>query len=796
MPSAPNSNQTATAAPSSIGWFYRSLYTAARFKLGSENPLKKWGASGVSKQYYGSVCATFWGLPLQQFWEKQGLYINEVAPGGAPINTFYNANKIDQSSTIVSPNTQVLYSNAFLDLSDSVLTVTYPTKTSDDLYTLIEVIDPYTNVQFSDGSAASESSTNAEQHFYWTGASDDVLINVETNFPNAIGLASPQAWVLGRVAVDPYQNPDGSGNSTTPYQQANNDPATSLNQALSRNDEFALTVAYESDGGMSVPLSTVTTEADDATTFFSQLSNAVNSNGLYTYYSGVTNGELNSTGKLYDQSKMFAAFGAGAYSIGLSAAADDGGFQGSSPAIAEGYQDAKTAIAALSTSAGANSSSNYWTIDTKLGQYIPGYRLRNPGWLTAAAVAEVGLGANVAADGTYPQSSADSNGDSLNAMEDYSLSFNQSNLPPINTPGFWSLTVYDGNNAIVANQANTYYLNPNDASAVGTTGVYALGSMQLSQLENKGLTLNLMANTPTSVSDGQTWIPTPSSGDFNVVMRLYNPVPANQEGQTSILSSSNAWIPPGIEKLVTTTNGPLRKARILLDADGDLRRSKTEERVRSNKHGQFTKPDLGADATLVLQKAVDQLTGDKYTTRLLASGDSDVISPLTTMDWGLKQLGLNDKRADRVIDRLMNLTYENITGQELSRAGRSLSRVTDHAPHQLIRSKRGEAEMLAKTHAVNNAILGEMAGALWSTVQREHPKKHQMNVYAKAITKMSKQLKREIKRSNDPVEKLCQRVIEGLGGSLSTGRINFAQEAQELDYHTFIAALAAHQHDG
>ena len=124
-------------------------------------------------------------------------------------------------------------------------------QTSDDLYTLIEVIDPYTNVQFSDGSAASESSTNAEQHFYWTGASDDVLINVETNFPNAIGLASPQAWVLGRVAVDPYQNPDGSGNSTTPYQQANNDPATSLNQALSRNDEFALTVAYESDGGMS-----------------------------------------------------------------------------------------------------------------------------------------------------------------------------------------------------------------------------------------------------------------------------------------------------------------------------------------------------------------------------------------------------------------------------------------------------------------------------------------------------------------------------------------------------------------
>ena len=138
MPSAPNSNQTATAAPSSIGWFYRSLYTAARFKLGSENPLKKWGASGVSKQYYGSVCATFWGLPLQQFWEKQGLYINEVAPGGAPINTFYNANKIDQAQPSFH-QIPGLCSNAF-SISDSVLTVTYPTKTSDDLYALIEVV--------------------------------------------------------------------------------------------------------------------------------------------------------------------------------------------------------------------------------------------------------------------------------------------------------------------------------------------------------------------------------------------------------------------------------------------------------------------------------------------------------------------------------------------------------------------------------------------------------------------------------------------------------------------------------
>ena len=150
MPSAPVPLTGATPTNSSIPTFYKSIYTSANNILGSENPLTKPGSA--SNSYKASACAYVWGLPLQQFWEKQGLYITGAADGGAAINNFFIGDTINQTTTIVTPNTQVLYTNAFLDLSNQILKVTYPTPQT-GTYTLIQSIDPYTNVQFSDGSS-------------------------------------------------------------------------------------------------------------------------------------------------------------------------------------------------------------------------------------------------------------------------------------------------------------------------------------------------------------------------------------------------------------------------------------------------------------------------------------------------------------------------------------------------------------------------------------------------------------------------------------------------------------------
>ena len=153
MPSAPSPLQGAAAAPNSIPTFYKSIYTSARTILGDDNPLPK--ANQAKAEFIGAVCAYVWGLPIQQFWETQGRYINNAVSGGSEINTFFTASNINVSDTVVSPNTQVLYANAFIDLSNKILKVNYPTPDS-GTYTLVQVIDPYTNVQYSNGSARSQ----------------------------------------------------------------------------------------------------------------------------------------------------------------------------------------------------------------------------------------------------------------------------------------------------------------------------------------------------------------------------------------------------------------------------------------------------------------------------------------------------------------------------------------------------------------------------------------------------------------------------------------------------------------
>ena len=399
MPSAPSPLQGAAAAPNSIPTFYKSIYTSARTILGDDNPLPK--ANQAKAEFIGAVCAYVWGLPIQQFWETQGRYINNAVSGGSEINTFFTASNINVSDTVVSPNTQVLYANAFIDLSNKILKVNYPTPDS-GTYTLVQVIDPYTNVQYSNGSARSQAldQETSSQIFYWAGA-DENIRKEAGQYDNAIAIANPQAWILGRVEVDPYQNPSQEA-ASTPYQTANPNLRLSLEESTRINNLFSIDTIYADEQAETIPTSSVTEQADSAETYFTQLSNAVYSNSTYVYHSGITNGELNPTGTLYDQSEIFANFGSGPYSIGLKAAADDSGFQSLSESIQNGYETAKGLIQKISVSSGASARTNQWNINTSLGQYQPGYQVTTENWLVAAAVASVGLG-NISSDGTYPQ---------------------------------------------------------------------------------------------------------------------------------------------------------------------------------------------------------------------------------------------------------------------------------------------------------------------------------------------------------------------------------------------------------
>ncbi|PWL21810.1 MAG: hypothetical protein DCO99_10055 [Synechococcus sp. XM-24] len=724
MPSSPSSASSSIQdAPSSIELFYKSIYAIAdkiSHSSGVSNPLQSWGADGVSNQYYGAVCAYVWSLPIQQFWEKQGLYTTQSVEGGKPINKFYNAKTIDQGTTIVSPNTEVLYSNAFIDVSENVVEVNYPL--SQGVYTLVEVLDPFTNVQFSGGSAHTSSDSNqvVGQVFYWANASEDILNYIDSNYKDtAIALQSPQAWVLGRVEVDPYQNPSASADAQTPYQSANPNSSLAFGTAKSLNDQFSISIPYPKPPVTPTGTSQVTNPDESKTYegYFKQVANAVSSNSTYVYYSGTTDGQLNSKGTLYSQSSMFENFGgSGPYSIGLTASAWPGS---GSTVIEQGFSDAQSAVSLIGKNSSASSDTQYWSVNTTLGQYKPSYQLTSPGWVTAAAAASVGLGANVAGDGTYPKATQDSSGSSLSTSEDYLIDFSASGLPPIDDPGFWSVTIYDSNNYLVSTNgyaaSETYYLDPDDSSATAASGVYALGSAQLSYLDTDNIPLKL---SPTAPANQQYWIPTPSSGStFSVVLRLYNPVPASSVANASVLSSSNPWQPPGIERLSTTTNGRLSGSLVYLDTDGNLNLSANEKSATTNADGQFIKRSLEGSGTLVLEGGQEPATGTSYKGKLFALEGSEVISPLSTVDWGMERVGITEETRKNIIRTLTLGAYEYLNGESLDWEKLDSIDPTMIAPHQVARLDLPYADKLAKATSLVNSVLGLYLSRVYESLE-------------------------------------------------------------------------------
>jgi hypothetical protein len=541
----PVTSSGTSAAPSRPELLYAEIYSAtasAAANKGVSNPLSVTPADalvGDGRYYAAAVEAYVWGLPAEQFWEKQGLYFTSSTP--LPINTLYLANSIDTGSTIVSPNTSVLYANGFVDLSVNPYIVNYPQSST---YNVLQIMDAYTNVQASVGS---RTNTCGSVVLYYANAS--YADQVRAAYPNnSVAIYTPQAWLIGRVAVDAYAVQTQSGTPQTPYQSLYGVASSALALWQSQNvmNQYSLNAltSFTNTNGGSVQQSSAPT-ATTATQFFTNLSAAIAQNKLLVNYAGVSNGILNMTSSVYDQTAIFNHFSL----IGLTASGyDTNGLTSAQKAlVSTAYTDAGTAIGYIAAGSGTTTATNYWSINTSLGQYKPDYA----GWITAAATAKVGLGANLPADGTYPQLTVDSSATTLTGAggNSYSLNFSSVGIPPITAnKGFWSVTVYDSSNNIYSSTTNTYYYT----SQVG--GVYALGSIQLAAMGGIP-TLYFQNSTPSDSTQLPYWIPVPN-GVFSVIMRLYNPVAANTSNVSTILNPYNGtasanspqWIPPAIVK--------------------------------------------------------------------------------------------------------------------------------------------------------------------------------------------------------------------------------------------------------
>lgn len=138
---------------------------------------------------------------------------------------------------------------------------------------------------------------------------------------------------------------------------------------------------------------------------------------------------------------------------------------------------------------------NGWVYANKTGDYGTDYIQR-------AFIAYFGLGANLPQDAIYPSVDVDSTGAPLNGTNKYVLHFKTT--PPVD--GFWSVTMYDANYFFVANTVNRYNLNMRNKMKYNPDG---------------SVDIYVQKDSPGKDKEAN-WLPAPS-GDFNLMLRTYWP---------------------------------------------------------------------------------------------------------------------------------------------------------------------------------------------------------------------------------------------------------------------------------
>jgi len=151
-----------------------------------------------------------------------------------------------------------------------------------------------------------------------------------------------------------------------------------------------------------------------------------------------------------------------------------------------------------------------------LGRYGTDYNTR-------AAVAMVGLGANLPEDALYPNTALDHQGKALNGQHRYRLHFAANALPPVKA--FWSITAYGTDEFLIDNPLPHCALADRDPLAFNADG---------------SLDLWVQATPPDQKEKQANWLPVQMDAAFLLNARLYWPEATALNGQ---------WKMPVVERL-------------------------------------------------------------------------------------------------------------------------------------------------------------------------------------------------------------------------------------------------------
>ena len=344
--------------------------------------------------------------------------------GRAPINQINHAKKLADASfrTVVSPNVDTLYSQAWLDIGAEPVIYVLPEA---DRFCNVQLLDAWTNT----AAVLDKAGAYAIALPSWEGELPEGVTRVDV--PTAT------VWTIARIVL--------SGNEDLPNVYAIQEQVRLL--PLS---------AYLKGGDYTAPAGTYDKENDFVPV------NKVFSMSPAEFFN-TANALMQINPPAEADAKLLEKLAAINVGQGMTFDASILG----ADAVERWTQMLKGLRATLSAE-----SANY---AQSLGQWI--YYGRPIGdfgtaYIYRAMVALVGLGANTVDVAIYPKTHTDVTGAALTGEKTYTIHFET--LPPTLEGGFWSVTAYNEENFLIDNPINRYCINDRSAYQLNEDGTLDL----------------------------------------------------------------------------------------------------------------------------------------------------------------------------------------------------------------------------------------------------------------------------------------------------------------------------------
>lgn len=436
-----------------------------------------------------------YGVPLLTMQKTFDISTSVNVPNGrgaGPVNQFSHFAKLADAKdrTVVAPNADTLYSNAWLDLrtQPQVIHTVRGTKR----FHVIPMLSPYEENFANIGSprGAYPDGDYLVTGPGFTGKTPKGLRRIRSPYD--------RIWIVGRTEID------GPSDLVATRKVMEGYKITPLNR-WNPKEPYAYRPAKPKEpvttpGTAHVP---GTVAGEDPATFFDALGD-----------------QLRQFPPVTADRPLLATIAAAGIGPGLHPTQDgtltDAQLQGLRDAVTQGPGKIQNDL--VTRYFDGFDRHNGWLV-TVLGHYGTDYAQR-------AIVDKVGLGAPRPEVAMYPTTQFDRNRAALTGASRYVVHFPKRSFP-IPVRFFWSLTLYDADNFFVDNALNRYLVNDRSRLAHNADG---------------SLDVYVQPDAPASAVQKQNWLPSPAGRAFHLTMRLYG---MSAPGITG-LDAGTGWTPPTI----------------------------------------------------------------------------------------------------------------------------------------------------------------------------------------------------------------------------------------------------------